>query len=58
MMEVSSTRTHDLEQAQAAFRNTAEVLGILRSELVTNGFSEEGAESIAASMLIMAVDDE
>ena len=57
MIEVSSTRQHDLEQAQAAFRNVSEVLGILRSELVGNGFTEEGAEMMCQSMLWVTFDE-
>lgn len=57
MLEISSTRQHDLEQASAAFRMYAEVLGELRGQLLKQGFTVEGAESITESLMIVMLDD-
>ena len=55
MLEISSTRQHDLEQASAAFRDVAEILGELRGQLLNQGFSEEGAESITESVMLVVL---
>lgn len=56
MLEVSSTRLHDLEQASAAFRQVAEVLAELRGQLIAVGFSPESAESISETTLVWGLD--
>ena len=46
MIEASSTHIHNLEQATAAFRDFAEIMGIMRAKLIESGFTETGAESM------------
>lgn len=56
MIEMSSTRRHDLDQADAAFRNTAEVLALLRDQLIDHDFSTEATESIVETVLAAALE--
>lgn len=55
MLELSSTRQHDLEQASAMFRDVAEILAELRGQLLNHGFSVEGAESITESVMLVVM---
>lgn len=55
-IELSSTRQHDIEQASAAFRNTAEILAELRGQLINHGFSEEAAESMCETAFALGLD--
>ena len=56
MLEISSTHQHDLEQASAAFRDAAELLAELRGQLLTKGFSVEGAESMCETFLLAGLE--
>ncbi len=53
MEMVDPVYVHRLEQTGAATRQIAEVLAQFKSQLVEEGFSEEGAESLADTMLVV-----
>lgn len=51
MIELTAGEQARLERAAASYRNTAELLGELRDQLVEHGFSEAGAEAICDTYL-------
>jgi len=53
MEMVDPVYVHRLEQTGAATRQIAEVLAQFKSQLVEEGFTEEGAESLADTMLVV-----
>ena len=56
MLELSSTAIHDREQANAAFREAALILGDLRSQLVDAGFSNDAAESMCEIFFVAGLE--
>ena len=51
--DLDAVRVHKLEQVGAQTRHVAEVLAQFRTQLIEEGFTEEGAEALANTMILM-----
>ena len=51
--DLDAGRVHELEQVGAQTRHVAEVLAQFRSQLIEEGFTPEGAEALATTMILM-----
>ena len=51
--DLDAGRVHKLEQVGAQTRHVAEVLAQFRTQLIEEGFTEEGAEVLANTMILM-----
>lgn len=53
--DLDAVRVHKLEQVGAETRHVAEVLAQFRAQLIEEGFTPEGAEQLANTMVLAFV---